>query len=104
MKRIESENNRWVFPKNISLESVADYSQLFEGLINPGDLIFDLSQTENMHSSYIGFLIHAKHILNKKGAALKLILSFTSEKILTMLNILDHFSSEISESTSKKTA
>ena len=104
MKRIESENNRWVFPRNISFESVAEYNQLFESLQHPADLTFDLTQTENMHSSYIGFLIHAKHSLNKKGASLSLILSFTAEKILTMLNIVEHFSADISGAIPRKTA
>ena len=104
MKRIESENNRWVFPENISFESVAEYNQLFQSLQNPDDLVFDLSQTENMHSSYIGFLIHTKHTLNRSGASLRLILSFTAEKILTMLNVLEYFSADITGAAPRKTA
>ncbi len=104
MRHQEFENNHWVFPEIITFESVADYSQFFEGLTGKEGITFDLSHTESIHSSFIGFLIHAKHMLGKDGAALKLRLSFTAERILIMLNILDYFGPEVSIVPSRKTA
>ena len=65
---------------------------------------FDLTKTVNIHSSFIGFLIHAKHHINKNGGRLVLLLSLTVEKILIMLNIIEYFSPEIETSFNKKTA
>lgn len=104
MKRQEQENNCWTFPETITFESVSYYSQRFEDLTERDGITFDLSHTESIHSSFIGFLIHAKHMLNKEGTSLRLILSFTAERIMIMLNILDYFAPEVAVPASRKTA
>jgi hypothetical protein len=94
----------WKFSKSIKPEEVSEYlEQLL--LIKPGSyLTFDLSETINIHSNFIGFLIHAKHHVEKAGGKLSIILSLTVEKILVMLNIREYFSSDIMTSLNQKTA
>lgn len=104
MKQSQQQKNHWIFPENISFEAVANYSQLFEGISSEKIITFDLSETENIHSSFIGFLIHTKHVLTRQGGSLKLIVSFTAERILVMLNILDYFAPEITITPARKTA
>ncbi len=96
--------NTWKFSKSISPEEVSEYlDQLM--LISPGaSLTFDLSDTVNIHSNFIGFLIHAKHHVQKMGGKLTIILSLTVEKILIMLNIRDYFSPDILMALNRKTA
>jgi hypothetical protein len=99
------ENSRmWEFPKNINIEKVSEY---IEGLknIKPGENVtLDLRKTISIHSSFIGFLIHTKHYMQKNGGSLCILLSLTVEKILIMLNIIDYFSPEITSSVSRKSA
>ncbi len=74
-------------------------------LLTPGTSVtFDLSDTVNIHSHVIGFLIHAKHHMEKIGGKLTIILSLTVEKILIMLNIREYFSPDIMMALNRKTA
>lgn len=83
------------FPINISIEKVSEYDDQLKQIQSDEVITFDLRKTVKIHSSFIGFLIHAKHHINKNGGKLVLLLSSTIEKILIMLNIIDHFSSDI---------
>ena len=83
------------FPKSISIEKVSEYDDQLKQIQSDETITFDLRKTVKIHSSFIGFLIHAKHHINKNGGKLVLLLSSTIEKILVMLNIIDHFSSDI---------
>lgn len=94
----------WEFNKSISIEEVADYVARLDYIGQNESITFDLSRTVNIHSSFIGFLIHAKHHINKNGGKLVLLLSLTVEKILIMLNILEYFSSDIASPIKQKTA
>lgn len=94
----------WLFPESIKFESVADYMQHFEQVDTSAHITFDLSDTTTIHSSFIGFLIHVKHMTQQNGGKLSLVLSFTAERILIMLNILDYFAPEISTLINRKTA
>ena len=85
----------WSFPKNISIENVSEYVERLKQVPADGEFTFDLRNTVKIHSSFIGFLIHAKHNLNKSGGRLTLLLSSTVERILIMLKIVDHFSPDI---------
>jgi hypothetical protein len=94
----------WKFSKSINPEEVSEYLEEL-AVIAPGtSLMFDLSETVNIHSNFIGFLIHAKHHIEKVGGKLTIILSLTVEKILIMLNIREYFSHDIMASLNKKTA
>jgi len=94
----------WDFPKSITFEEVSEYLESLKN-IKPGEaLTLDLSKTVSIHSSFIGFLIHAKHYMNKNNGRLILLVSMTVEKILIMLNIIDYFSPEIASNMGRKTA
>lgn len=59
------------------------------------ELVIDLTETEYIHSSFIGFLIHAKNQLEKAGQTLIVQLSSEIENILRNKNILDYFQKEL---------
>jgi anti-anti-sigma regulatory factor len=98
------DNKIWIFPKSINIEEVSEYVERLKNLKNGEIVTFDLSKTVNIHSSFIGFLIQAKHHIRKNGGRMILLLSLTVEKILIMLNIIEYFSPEIETSINKKTA
>lgn len=92
---IMKDDSIWEFPRNINIEDVSEYVGHLKAMECDDILIFDLRNTVKIHSSFIGFLIHAKHHINKCGGKLVLHVSLTVEKILIMLNIFDYFSPEI---------
>jgi anti-anti-sigma regulatory factor len=71
----------WSFPIYIAFEMVPIYVKDFEEASCDRTIIFDLSRTKELHSSFIGFLINAKHRLEKEGGNLKLYISPELEKI-----------------------
>ncbi len=94
----------WVFPDNISFEEVPTYVDKFSKLDADKDLTFDLSKTESMHSSFIGYLLHVQNTMRNRDRTLDLILSLTVVKTLIMLNIINYFSSFSINTIEKKTA
>ena len=98
------DNKIWIFPKSVNIEEVSEYVESLKNIKTREVVTFDLTKTVNIHSSFIGFLIHAKHHINKNGGRLVLLLSLTVEKVLIMLDIIEYFSPEIDTSFNKKTA
>ncbi len=94
----------WNFPKSISIEQVSSYVDQLKHVKPDETISFDLSKTVNIHSSFIGFLLHAKQNIEKNGGKLELVLSLTLEKILIMLNIIDYFSPAIITVINQKSA
>ena len=94
----------WTFPKNINFDEVSEYLNQFKHIDSSAKIIFDLRKTVNIHSSFIGFMIHTKHNVVKHGGTLTLLLSFTTQRILTMLNIIDYFTPEVVTAPAKKSA
>lgn len=88
----------WKFPANIGYESVPGYLTILNNRLYQKELVIDLTGTEILHSSFIGFLIHAKTVIEKNDGSLHIILSKRSEQIFHMLKIHDHFSGNIAES------
>ena len=86
---MDVKDNNWIFPSNIGLDKVPHYLKTFERLPHNQTITFDLSLTENINSSFIGFLIHAKQITKTEGGKLVLNISPSIEKIFNMLNIID---------------
>jgi hypothetical protein len=101
---MEIKKEKWNFNENIGFEDVSGYIQKFTHTSKDTHIIFDLSNTMNIHSSFIGFLIHVKSSIAKTNNSLTLILSYTSERILVMLNIIKFFSPEIITIIDKKSA
>ncbi|HPS58870.1 MAG TPA: hypothetical protein PK514_12260 [Spirochaetota bacterium] len=85
------------FPKHISFELVPRYTEILKSESMPQDVYFDLSMTELIHSSFIGFLLDAKNVTEKNDKRLTLRISGTVEKTLKMLGIYNHFQSNILE-------
>jgi len=102
--KIMEDAKTWKFPENISIEQVCEYEKKFGDSDASGRTVFDLTKTVNMHSSFIGFLIHAKFRADRNRGDLKLIVSFTVEKFFIMLNIADYFAGIITVTANKKTA
>jgi hypothetical protein len=94
----------WSFPQDIKFEEVAEYLEKFKKIDSSRKVIFDLRDTLNVHSSFIGFLIHAKNIIESKNGSMVLDLSFTVRRILSLMNVMDYFHPEIASYFSKKTA
>ena len=68
-------DNNWTFPLQIDFEKVTQYINRFEEQKYNNKIIFDLSKTTYIHSSFIGFLIHAKLKIEKEGGILQILIS-----------------------------
>ena len=90
-KIIKTEDNIWKFPKYINFESASSYSQKFTNLHYDDSVIFDLSDTENVHSSFIGFLIDLKQRIDRSGGALTIHPSPSLEKLFNVIDLYDYF-------------
>ena len=91
MNYVSDDIKVWKFPDSVGYESVHHYLAEFTERSSPGDLVFDLSSTNVMHSAFIGFLIYAKEVLAKKNCSLHVIVSQRSREILNMLNLTNYF-------------
>ena len=103
-EKIMEDYIKWTFPRNISIEEVSEYVERLKNIKSGNFVTFDLTKTVLIHSSFIGFLIHAKHYINKINGRLAIELSLTVEKILVMLDLYGYFSPDISSAIDKKTA
>jgi len=92
-----AETKTWKFPENIGYENVPGYLTILNKRYFQNELVLDLSDTDIVHSSFVGFLIHAKQIIEKDNGKLKIILSKRSEQIFHMLNIYSFFKHNITE-------
>ncbi len=93
-----AETRIWRFPENIGYENVPGYLAILKSSCFHKDLVLDLSETDNFHSS-LRFSFYAKQIIEKKRKA-RIILSKRSERIFHMLNIYNFFSRNITEKLS----
>ena len=84
---VKNEKN-WSFPQDIDFEMVIQYVIEFEETQWPEKIIFDLSKTKYIHSSFIGFLINAKQKAEKINAELSLLISPELEKIFIKMDLI----------------
>ncbi len=84
-------NNTWVFPHLINFETASSYSQKFIDIPFNKNITFDLSNTENVHSSFIGFLIDLKQKIDTNGGLLTINPSPSLERLLNIINLHDYF-------------
>ncbi len=89
---MKNANNIWKFPAEVGIEATHHCLAKLKAFTHNGTITLDLSRTENIHSSFIGFLIHARQVIKKKGGNLVLTISPTLEKIFNMLKISDFLS------------
>ncbi len=94
----------WNFPEIIQFEEVPTYVDRFKRMNTLEDVIFDLSRTKSMHSSFIGFLIHVQDIINRRNQTLHLNFSLDVLRTLAKMNIANFFSSFSIASIEKKSA
>jgi hypothetical protein len=105
MNYIKETTKLWAFPETIGYESVPGYLSCFMELTNYRELIFDLSRTKTLHTSFIGFLLHTRQLAYKNNMDIKLILSPTASNILKMLELYDFLTSPLEyEEAGKKSA
>lgn len=97
-------DSTWIFPESITFDAVSEYAETFHSVCGNRNMVFDLSQTHNIHSSFIGFLIHARHTLHKEGGQLHLLLSYTVERLLVLLDLMEYFSPNIRIANRRKSA
>lgn len=84
-------NNTWKFPVNVDFTMAHLCLSKLKNIACDQTIIFDLSKTVEIHSSFIGFLIHARQITNKEGGHIILSISPTLEKTFTMMKIMEYF-------------
>lgn len=83
--------NSWKFPRTINFESSSTYVHRFNNLDYSEEIIFDMRETDNVHSSFIGFLINLKQKVNMNGGKLTFYLSDSIEKLFNILKLHDFF-------------
>ncbi len=82
----------WRFPEIIKIFDVPEYLQLFIKIKKHKEIVFDMTDTVDINSSFIGFLIYTKEQLKKHGIAYAFLVSPHVEKTFTMLGMEDYFS------------
>lgn len=98
VKEIETERSfrtfLWTFPRSITFESTSSYSNRFADVDLKGHFVFDLSNTDEVHSSFIGFLLDMKRNIEGQGGTFRLQLSTSLDYLFYQLNLQDHFMPE----------
>ena len=82
----------WRFPEIINLFEVPEYLQLLMRIKKHKEIVFDMTETLDINSSFIGFLIYSKEQLKKKRINYVFLLSPSVEKIFSMLGMNEYFS------------
>ena len=90
----------WTFPSTIDFSIAAEYLRIMEGSLPGETLVLDLMATEVIHSSFIGFLIHAKERIEDHGGMLVLKTSPALRKTLKRLNLAEYFAPSIESGNS----
>jgi anti-anti-sigma regulatory factor len=80
----------WRFPSIISFFIVPKYLKTLETVMDIDTIIFDLTRTNNMHSSFTGFLLFAIDRLNNQGKDIEVKMSPYVRKTLGMLGMNDY--------------
>lgn len=91
MKMNNGNQTIWRFPREIDFSLVSQYLKMMEKYNPDHVLVFDLNDTETIHSSFIGFLIHAKEKLEHDGVLLVLEMSPSLRKLMTRMKLSEYF-------------
>jgi anti-anti-sigma regulatory factor len=81
------------FPEHIDFETASGYFGRKVRFNYNERIVFDLTQTREVHSSFIGFLIDMKRRTEKKGGDFVLRLSPSMESFFSQTNLINHFNS-----------
>ncbi len=92
-REIKQESNLSMvkFPEVIDFITASNCISSMGNLDCEGKILFDLSETVSVHSSFIGFLIDVKRKIDHRGGRLSLDLSPFLEKQLNEINLYTHF-------------
>jgi anti-anti-sigma regulatory factor len=82
----------WKFPPVIDICQVSRYLSIFDRLGHKNRIVFDMNEIEDIHSSFIGFLVFCKERLGKSGGQLELELSPYLKQTLKCLGMGEYFS------------
>jgi anti-anti-sigma regulatory factor len=83
------------FPDVIEFESATHFSKELQNMNLEDEIVFDLTETTRIHSSFIGFLMHTKYMLEGNGKRLVLRTSPQIDRLFSMLNLTEFFSGSI---------
>jgi anti-anti-sigma regulatory factor len=81
----------WKFPTIINFFEVPEYLNIFMRIKRSKEIIFDLTETRDINSSFIGFLIYAKEHLKSSGRKPVFIKSPHVEKTFALLGMKEYF-------------
>jgi anti-anti-sigma regulatory factor len=103
-----AKSTMWTFPRHVSFEAATGYLYQLRSMDLSGTVIFDLSETEAVHSSFIGLMIDLKEKAQRFGGELEVRLSPALVRHFSRMNIYQHFISgplaEAMQQTIKKAA
>jgi anti-anti-sigma regulatory factor len=82
----------WMFPDIIEFETAPMLARCMDEFNRKDEIVFDLSKTTTIHSSFIGFLIHLKYTFDAQGRRFLLKTSPDIDRIFWLLHLNDFFS------------
>ncbi len=82
----------WKFPPVVDICQVSLYLSVFNRLSHTEQIVFDMKEIEEIHSSFIGFLVFCKERLGTDGGQLVLQLSPYLEQTLGFLGMGEYLS------------
>jgi anti-anti-sigma regulatory factor len=91
---IKISGNTIILPRETQIDDIQVLYDLYHRLENLDDITVDLSRTDVIHTSVIGFLIFLKNDLSKRGKGLLIISSKKVKKIFDMLKIEEYLSAD----------
>ncbi|MBN2159651.1 MAG: hypothetical protein JW807_09660 [Spirochaetes bacterium] len=81
----------WQFPEIIEFFDVPEYLETFEKVMSRKLIIFDMTDTLDAHSAFIGFLIHVKKQMEARGCRPVFKTSPYIKKTISMLGMNEYF-------------
>jgi hypothetical protein len=81
----------WKFPEQVGFEATTSYLYQLRSIDLSRVITFDLSDTDMVHSSFIGFMIDLKEKVLRNGGVLEVIFSQELRKQFSRMNLYSHF-------------
>jgi|GEM_PF-1116819 len=83
------------FPEYIDFETASNYFDKIIRVNFEKKLVFDLTTTREVHSSFIGFLLDIKQKYESNGGHFSLKLSPSLEHLFDQIKLLEHFNQNV---------
>lgn len=81
----------WKFPHHIDFEKTTGYIYRIRNIDFSKTMVFDLSETEVVHSSFIGFMIDVQTRLEHNGGTMEVKFSPSMERQFAQMELYKHF-------------